>query len=69
MRAHDALDGVGQVLRLQVGELALLRTNLHVEQVIVQLRDQGLQRHGALDARGADDGGHDVARIHEAGRQ
>ena len=63
--AQQAFDGVGQVLGLQVGELALLRADLHVEDVVVDLRDQALQRDAALHAGGRDQRGHDVARIDE----
>ncbi len=37
VRAHQAFDGVGKVLRLEVSELALLRSHLDVEQVVVDL--------------------------------
>ena len=53
MRAQNAVDGVGEVLGLQIRELRLLLAELHVEQVVVDLRDQRLQRHRALDARGS----------------
>ena len=43
--AQYAVDGVGQVFGLQIGELRLLLAELHVEQVVVDLRDQRLQRH------------------------
>ncbi len=66
VRAQDAVDGVGEVLRLQIGELALLLAELHVEEVVVDLRDQRLQRNAALDAGGRDERRDDVARVDEA---
>ena len=67
MREHHAVDGVDQVLGLQIGKLLLLRAEFHVEQVVVELGDDGLQRHAALDTGGCDHGRADVARIDEAG--
>ncbi len=67
MRAQNAIDGVGEVLGLQVGELALLLAQLEVEEVVVDLRDQRLERHAVLDARGLHQRRDDVARVNEAG--
>jgi hypothetical protein len=39
------------VLGLQVCELALLRTHFEIELVVVDLRDQSLERNAALHAR------------------
>ena len=50
VRAQHTFHRVGQVLRLQIGELALLRAQFHVEQVVVDLRNQALQRNAALHA-------------------
>ena len=67
MRAQNAVDSVGEVLRLQIRELRLLRAELHVEEVVVDLRDQGLERHAVFYAGWADQRRDDVARIDEAG--
>ena len=52
MGEHDAADGVDQILGLQVSELLLLVAEFDVEEVVVDLRDDCLERHAALDARG-----------------
>src|ERR1051326_3516068 len=62
---HESFDGVGEVFGLEIGELLLLRAYFHVEQVVVDLRDQGLERHTSLHARGRAGDSHDVARIDE----
>ncbi len=66
MRAHHAVDGVDQVFRLQIGELLLLSSQLNVEQVVVQLCDQRLQRNAALHTRRTYNRCDDVARIHKS---
>ena len=48
MRAKNAIDGVGEVLGLQIGELTLLLAEFEIEEVVVDLRDQRLQRNAAL---------------------
>ncbi len=55
--AQNAVDGVGEILGLQISELALLLAELEIEQVVVDLRDQSLQRNTALDARRASPAG------------
>ena len=65
---HHAAHGVHQVLGLQIGELLLLIAQFDVEEVVVDLRNDGLQRHAPLHARGVHHRRHDAARIHEAGR-
>ena len=65
MSAQQTFDGVGQVLRLQIGELALLGTDLHVENVVVDLRNQALQGNATLDTGGSHQRGRDVAWIDE----
>ncbi len=59
---------VDQVLRLQIRELLLLCAQFHVEQVVVQLRHQSLQRNAPLDAGWRHQGRSDVARIDKPGR-
>ena len=55
----------GEVLGLEVGELALLVAEFDVEEVVVDLRDKRLERHAAFDTGRGDQRGNDVARIHE----
>ena len=43
MRAQDAIHGIGEVLGLEISELALLLAELDIEEVVVDLRYQGLQ--------------------------
>src|ERR1039457_2190399 len=50
MRAHDAVDRISQVLGLQIRELGLLLAQLHIEQVVIDLGHDRLQRHRALPA-------------------
>jgi hypothetical protein len=63
---EDALDGVGEVLGLEVGELLLLVAQFDVEEVVVDLGDEGLERDAALDAGGRDERSDDVARVDKA---
>jgi hypothetical protein len=60
---HDAVGDVVDVLRLDVGEVALLLGHLHVEQAEVGLRGDRLEGGRALDAGRAARGGRDVARV------
>src|SRR6202035_4604856 len=55
-----------QVLGLQVSELLLLRAQLEVEEVIVQLRHDCLERNTVLDARGAHHRSYDATGIDKA---
>jgi hypothetical protein len=64
---HDAAHRIDQVFGLQIGELLLLIAEFDVEEVVVDLRDDGLERHAALYAGGTYNRGRDAARIDEAG--
>ena len=68
VRHHHAAHRVHQVLGLQVGELLLLVAQLHVEEVVVDLRHDRLQRHAQLDSSRAYHRGIDAARIHKPRR-
>jgi hypothetical protein len=68
VRAQNAVDRVGEVLRLQIGKLALLLAQLHIEQVVVDLRDQRLQRNAVLHPRRAYHRRNNIARIDKARR-
>jgi hypothetical protein len=67
MGVQHTVHRIDQVLRLQICELLLLRSQFHVEQVVVQLCNQALQRNAALHAGRSDKCRSDVARIDEAG--
>ncbi len=69
VRTHQAFDRVGQVLCLKIGELALLRAHFNVEQVVVDLRHQALQRNATLRTSRSDQRGLDVARIDKTVRR
>jgi len=56
---------VSTVFGLQIGELLLLVAQLDVERLLVDLRNDRLQRHAAFNSRRADHRGHDAARIDE----
>ena len=68
MRQHHAAHGVDQIFGLQVGKLLLLITELNIEQVVVDLRDNRFQRNATLHARRAHDRGHNAAGIHKPRR-
>jgi hypothetical protein len=68
VRHHHAAHRIHQVFGLQIGKLLLLVAQFDVEQVVVDLRNDRLQRHAPLHARRAHHRRHDAARIHKAGR-
>ena len=68
MRPKNTVDGIGQVLRLQISKLALLLAKFHIEQVVVDLCDQGLQRNAPLYPGRRDQRRNDIARIHKSRR-
>ncbi len=69
MRAQYTVHRIRQILGLQIRELALLCPHLHVKQVVVDLRDQRLQRNGALQPGRRLQRRHNVARIDESLRR
>jgi hypothetical protein len=60
---HDTANGVHQVLGLKIGKLLLLIAQFNIEEVVVDLGDDGLQRYAALHARRTYNGRDDAARI------
>ncbi len=69
VRAHQPFHRIRQVLRLQVGKLALLRAHFHVEQVVVDLRHQAFSGTLRSTRVGATSVGYDVPRIDERVRR
>jgi hypothetical protein len=65
---HHAAHRIHQVFGLQIGELLLLVAQFDVEKIVVDLRNDRLQRHAPLHARRAHHRRHDAARVDEAGR-
>ena len=65
MRPKNTINRIGQVLRLQISELALLLAKLDIEQVVVDLRHQCLQRNAALNPCRRHQRSHNVAWIDE----
>src|SRR5260370_7497343 len=69
MRPKNTIDGVGQVLRLQISKLALLLSKLDIEQVVVDLRDERLQRNAPLNAGRTDERRINIAWIDKPSRR
>src|ERR1700761_8561370 len=65
MGTQNAVNGIGKVLRLEISKLALLTGQLHIEQVVVDLCDERLQRNAVLDAGRADQRSDNVTWIHK----
>src|ERR1700733_6940828 len=64
---QDAFDGIHQVFGLQISKLLLLCAKFDIEQVVIQLGNNGLQRYAAFHACWTDHRCNDVARIDKAG--
>src|ERR1700722_5387066 len=66
MRTQNTINGIGKILRLKISKLALLTAKLHIEQVVVDLRDECLQRNAVFDASWVDQRSDNVAWIYKA---
>src|SRR5260370_17124717 len=69
MRPKNTIDGVGQILRLQISKLALLLAKLDIEQVVVDLRDERLQRNAPLNAGPTDQRRNNITTIDKPSRR
>ena len=63
--SQESVHSVRQVFRLQIRELALLRSDFQIEQVVVDLRHQRLQRHRQFNPCRRLHRRSNVPRIHE----
>ena len=68
MRPQNAINGIGKILRLQISKLALLLAKLDIEQVVVDLRHQRLQRNAALHPSRTHQRRNNIARIDKPSR-